>query len=261
MRALLSIHDLMPETRAAVSSMLAHLFAALPALQPRHITLLVVPGRAWCSADIDWLQGLAEAGHPLAGHGWQHQAVATAQRSLSHHLHSALLSRDAAEHLSRPAHQVLADVLRCHAWFVDHDLPVSPLYVPPAWAAGAVSAGHWAASPFALLETLSGIHDTRRGEQHWLPLLGYQADNRTRVNLLRSSNRFNKWLATWSGRPLRIGLHPDDLDYGLAGQLLADLHQVTEFVDYRQYVADHARKPLPGKQSVAVSAAPQLRAR
>lgn len=243
-QALLSIHDLMPETRTAVSSMLAQLFAAVPLLQPEHITLLVVPGRNWRPPDIEWLHRLAADGHPLAGHGWCHRATATG-RSACHHLHSLLLSGDAAEHLSRPAHQVFADVLRCHAWFVRHDLPVGPLYVPPAWAAGAMAAIDWSATPFALLETLSGVCETRHSVRHWLPLSGYEADSRLRVHALRVSNYFNRRLAVLSGRALRIGLHPYDLQYGLAQQLLVDVQRVGEFIGYPEYIAGRSRQQEP----------------
>lgn len=232
MRALLSIHDLMPESRLAVSSMLARLFASIPALRPEHITLLVVPGRQWSADDLVWLRHLSSAGHPLAGHGWAHRA--TNGRSFSHHLHSMLLSRDAAEHLSRPAHGVMALVLRCHAWFVEHDLPVGPLYVPPAWAVGQLGKAAQLALPFALMETLSGVIRLSDQSQQRLPLAGYEADNTMRAMLLSASNRFNVALAARTGRMLRIGLHPFDLQYHLAAQVIADLQRVTQFCDYSQ---------------------------
>ena len=61
--ALVSIHDVMPETRTRVTAMLARL--KLPA---QAVTLLVVPGKDWQADDLDWLRGLQEAGHPaMAG--------------------------------------------------------------------------------------------------------------------------------------------------------------------------------------------------
>ncbi len=59
-----------------------------------------------------------------------------ARRSAYHRLHAALISRDVAEHLSRPAHELVALVHRCHGWFAAHGLPAPTLYVPPAWALG-----------------------------------------------------------------------------------------------------------------------------
>ena len=66
--ALVSIHDVMPETRTQVTAMLARLRLPCEA-----VTLLVVPGKDWQEGDLDWLRSLQNAGHPLAGHGWSHR--------------------------------------------------------------------------------------------------------------------------------------------------------------------------------------------
>ncbi len=230
MRALLSIHDVMPSSRAAVGAMLAQLFVSVPLLRPEDITLLVVPGQHWSGDDLDWLHRMAANGHPLAGHGWSHQAGK--RRSLFHHLHSAVLSRDAAEHLSRPEHELVALMLRCHAWFSQHALPVGPLYVPPAWALGIISRQALMSLPFVLLETLSGVEDVRRGEQLVLPLAGYEADNDWRARILAISNRLNWQWAKRGERIVRVGLHPFDLQCRLADHIIRDLNRVTQFCDY-----------------------------
>ena len=230
MRALLSIHDVMPSSRAAVSTMLAQLFVSVPLLRPADITLLVVPGQSWSDDDLGWLRRMAANGHPLAGHGWCHQAVT--RRSLFHHLHSAVLSRDAAEHLSKPEHELIALILRCHAWFEQHRLPVGPLYVPPAWAVGSISSQALMSLPFTLMETLSTVEDIRCGKRHVLPLTGYEADNHWRARLLAISNRLNRQWAKHGGKVVRIGLHPFDLQYQLAEHIIRDLNRVTQFCDY-----------------------------
>ncbi|PKM22556.1 MAG: DUF2334 domain-containing protein [Gammaproteobacteria bacterium HGW-Gammaproteobacteria-14] len=243
MRALLSIHDVMPETRAQVSTMLSSLFAMMPALRPEHITLLVVPGRQWQNEDIQWLQQLADRGHPLAGHGWDHCARRQS-RSPFHYMHALLLSRDAAEHLSRTPEELQVLVMRCHAWFRKHGLPVSALYVPPAWAAGCISRQQLSALPFSQMETLSGVINLKTGRRNWLPLLGYEADNGFRALCLKITNGLSRWWAArWSAfghvSPImRIALHPFDFQYRLAGQILVDLKAVSYFHCYSELLEE-----------------------
>lgn len=239
MKGLLSIHDVMPETRAQVSAMLCHLFAMVPTLRPEHITLLVVPGRQWQSEDIQWLQQLAGRGHPLAGHGWNHCARRQS-RSLFHYLHAMLLSRDAAEHLSRTSEELQVLVMRCHAWFRQHGLPVSALYVPPAWAVGGMSRQQLQGLPFSLMETLAGVVNLKTGRRYWLPLLGYEADNGFRALCLKISNGLSRWWAArmsvfgGSSGVMRIALHPFDFQYQLADQILVDLRSVSDFRCYSE---------------------------
>lgn len=211
---LVSIHDVMPETRERVADLLERL-AAVP---PEHVTLLVVPGKAWRDEDLDWLRDLAARGYPLAGHGWRHRC--DPPKSLHHRLHSALISRDVAEHLSLDATGIAALVRDCHRWFVEHGLTPSPLYVPPAWALGAIDRRALAALPFRYFETLGGVYDARERRFHRLPLVGFEADNTWRAASLTVFNQWNLGLARAFGRPLRVSIHPGDLSLKLGGQVL-----------------------------------------
>jgi uncharacterized protein len=230
MRALLSIHDVMPATRPAVVSLLAQLYLSVPTLRPSDITLLVVPGTGWGDGDLLWLHRLARAGHPLAGHGWCHRAPD--RRTLWHRLHGMVLSRDAAEHLSRPEHELAALMLRCHAWFAQQDLAAGPLYVPPAWAVGRIGKTALASMPFLLLEDLAGIRLLRQQQHIRLPLAGYEADTDLRAGLLSVNNAAQFHLAKITDRPLRFGLHPFDAGHRLGDRLIQDLCRVTQFCDY-----------------------------
>ncbi|MGC1510807.1 polysaccharide deacetylase family protein [Ketobacter sp.] len=232
LRALVSIHDVMPETREQVTTMLLKLAQQAPQLTPPFITLLIVPGRQWSQSDLAWLHALAQAGHPLAGHGWSHKAPL--KRTLYHLLHSLVLSRDAAEHLSRNHHELRQLVLDCFNWFHHYGLPRPSLYVPPAWAAGNLGIRQWKTLPFAQLETLAGVTDLQSGHKYKLPLTGYEADNAFRAISLRLFNCLNIKRARKSGAPLRIGLHPFDLDYRLAQNALSDLTLVDRFCQYSE---------------------------
>lgn len=225
--AMVTLHDVMPQRRHAVQELLAFLRERAPQVAPGHITLLVVPGCDWSAADLAWLRHLVAQGHPLAGHGWSHRAKTPA--TLYHWLHSLLLSRDVAEHLSRSASSCYQRVQRCHDWFDDNDLPGPHLYVPPAWALGKLDGRHRAALPFRYFEDLGGIYDSQQRQYHRLPLVGFEADTVWRAHALKLFNSWNLFRARQSGRPLRIALHPDDSSYLLAKDIGRYLGLATRF--------------------------------
>lgn len=216
--ALVSVHDLMPETFDAVLGIVRE----LAKLDAGPATLLVVPGRDWSGPQIDTLKALAEDGHPLAGHGWTHQVAQI--RGLKHWLHSQLLSRNVAEHLALTEPEIAYLIEQCYAWFDDVGLPAPSLYVPPAWAMGAVSRARLRLLPFHRYETLTGIYDAREDRFHRIPLLGYEADTALRAAALRLSNQLNRVLAR--GRALRIAIHPLDLRLRLADDIFRDLEAI-----------------------------------
>jgi predicted deacetylase len=179
-------------------------------------TLLVVPGLDWSRAQLRTLRAFQENGHRLAGHGWRHRAARI--RGLHHRLHSLLISRDVAEHLALDGSAIRRLITACHNWFAEQGLGAPELYVPPAWAMGAVSRGDLAALPFRFYEVTSGVYDARTGRFHRLPLVGYEADGLWRALPLRLWNGINR-LAAGLGGPLRIAIHPGDLELALGGDL------------------------------------------
>ncbi|MBK5968834.1 MULTISPECIES: polysaccharide deacetylase family protein [Thiorhodovibrio] len=215
--ALVSVHDVMPETLPAVERVLDR----LSALGVAKVTLLVVPGRDWSAADLDRLQQLLQPGHELAAHGWHHRAEHIG--GLYHRLHALFLSRQVAEHLALDAEGILALLRRSREWFIQQGFAPPSLYVPPAWAMGAISRARLSAEgPFERYEVFGGIYEARTRAWRATPMLGYEADNATRVLALRLWNALNRRRARAAG-VLRIGIHPHDLDYALAGDLEADL--------------------------------------
>ena len=214
MRALVSVHDVMPETLPAVRELLAYLSSRK--LAP--ITLLIVPGKAWTAAQVAELLRLQERGAVLAGHGWNHRASCI--RSLRHRIHSALISRQAGEHLSLDRAEIGALISRCHAWFRDQGLGAPDLYVPPAWAMGNIRRAELRRLPFRRYETLSGVYDALTGRLVRLPLVGFEALPRWRAPLLRLWNVANLRAARVT-TPVRIGIHPGDLSLPLARDLRA----------------------------------------
>jgi len=228
--ALVSIHDVMPESRRAVMHLLNELQKRVPTLKPAQITLLVVPGKNWRDDDLLWLECLQGQGYPFAGHGWNHTALKS--KNFYHHIHSLVLSRDAAEHLSQPSKNLQTLVQCCYEWFPNHGYYEPLLYVPPAWASGRLTLENWQALPFRYLETLGGLRNIESGKYYSLPLCGYEADTLMRSFFLRGLNGYNKLQAEHRGKPLRICLHPNDYKYYLSDGIFYDLRQVDRFINY-----------------------------
>jgi uncharacterized protein len=192
-------------------------------------TLLVVPASGWTSDTLSTLRSLVDRGHRLAGHGWHHRSGP--RRGLYHRIHGLLLSRDQGEHLSRTRTELLDLVRRCFQWFPANGLPSPQLYVPPAWALGSLARRDLPALPFRWYEVLEGLLDAHTGRMRRLPLVGFEADNRARQISLKVLNRANLAAAQGTGRPLRISLHPGDLDLRLGRDLEAMLRLPWRFVD------------------------------
>ncbi len=226
MQALLSIHDVMPETLDRVEALLA----MVPEPARRGTLLLVVPGRDWSPGDLARLARWQSRGLELAGHGWFHRAEQI--QGWYHRCHARLISRQAAEHLSQPRTSLKALLTRNHQWFIAHRLAPPSLYVPPAWALGALTSQDLAESPFAYVETTSGLYHAASRSRRRLPLVGFEADTRLRALGLRAWNRWNRTLAS-DQRPLRIALHPYDAELHLARDLRQTLNSLTLCVNYR----------------------------
>lgn len=223
---MVSVHDVMPETLPDVLEILKR----LDRLDVPPPTLLIVPGKPWCADDLKTLVSLQHAGHELAGHGWSHTVNGVS--TVFHRLHSGLISRRAAEHLSQDSRAILALITRCHQWFVNAGLRAPTLYVPPAWAMGRVSRARLRSLPFARYEYTGGIYDARTDRFHRLPLAGFEADSQARARPLRMWNTANLALARATRRPLRIAIHPYDLRLPLADDIERMLKSCTRFKDY-----------------------------
>ncbi|MEM7054390.1 MAG: polysaccharide deacetylase family protein [Pseudomonadota bacterium] len=225
-RYLASIHDVMPTTLNETHEIFHRLQDA--GLAP--VTLLVVPGKGWDAESLKSLRRLVGAGAELAGHGWSHQIRQI--RGLKHRLHSALISRNAAEHLALSRDEAIDLMQRCYAWFDQHHLPSPGLYVPPAWAMGDVLRHQLDDLPFDQFETLAGVYDSRSQRFMRLPMLGYEADTTFRALGVRTWNSLNLTWATLTDRPIRLGIHPEDFSLKLAHDLERLLAQPGECLRY-----------------------------
>lgn len=231
MEALIAIHDVMPATLPRVEALVTELRRR----GHRAITLLVVAGRDWDNRDVDTLARWQREGIELAAHGWHHEARRI--RRPYHLLHAAVLSRRAAEHLSLDADAIAALMQDAAAWFEQHGLDRPESYVPPAWALGRIGRQALRHLPYRQVEVTRGLVDTASGRLWPLPLVGFEADTRVREHFLRNWNRIQERRARRRGVPLRIGLHPDDMDLRLSGQLRALLAGDWRSLRYDTYAA------------------------
>ncbi|HYM15030.1 MAG TPA: DUF2334 domain-containing protein, partial [Dehalococcoidia bacterium] len=150
-RAIWSVHDVSAESFERAR----HLIAAIEAAGIAPLCILIVPHGAWTEGQRSTLRDWERAGHVLGLHGWSHRA--TPPQTLYHRAHAAILSRDTAEHLGLDARAVADLINRGVRWFADAGLAAPQLYVPPAWALGALRSESLPAPPFRWIETLTGI--------------------------------------------------------------------------------------------------------
>ncbi|MDZ7640492.1 MAG: polysaccharide deacetylase family protein [Desulfurivibrio sp.] len=209
MKPLFSIHDVFPETLESI----LHILEVMESHGLSPAPLLVSPGGDWTPQQLQTLRSLADRGHALVGHGWYHRARKIS--GLRHRLHSLLISRQAAEHLDLSSDELITMLRRCHAWFPAQGLPAPRYYVPPAWGVGRLSKKNMHQLPFRYIETLTGIYDIEAGTFTHLPLLGFEADTLARKIGLTIFNAINLALAGITRRPVRVAIHPHDLDLKL----------------------------------------------
>lgn len=101
---------------------------------------------------------------------------------------------------------------------------------------GKITRADLAESPFRYFETGEGLFDASAPKTVWLPLAGFEADTRFRRSALTIWNRMNAMLGS-DRHPLRIGLHPYDLELLLHDAIPDYLRRVTVARHYRDVCA------------------------
>ena len=226
MKALISIHDVMPGTMTEV----AELLKICRSSGVQQVTLLVVPGLDWQSEQIDQLRQWQKSGCELAAHGWVHRCVS--KKTFWHLLHGLILSRGVAEHLSLNPKEIVDLMQKSCNWFVKNGFDQPSLYVPPAWALGSISKRGLRSCGYTWVETLSGVVFTQTGQTKRLPLVGFEADTFTRELALRVLNNVVLWMPT--NKPLRISIHPYDHKLRMVKSLPAILQRCTKTLSYSE---------------------------
>ena len=245
-----SIHDVAPDTLDQTDQLL-QLWEQGQASQGQSFVaeLLVIPGLEWNARQVEKLRRYADQGHQLVGHGWIHQCGN--RKNLWHRIHSLCLSRNVAEHLSKPESEIQSMLYRCFDWFLERNLPAPRLYVPPAWAMGRLSHRSMRELPFQFFENLYGYLDSKSMKFRKTPLVGFEADTGFRSFALKGFNYWNLGNAMRRKQPVRISLHPFDLDYRLAQQIHALAETRLDCVTAADWLSEVEREASLETEAVA----------
>lgn len=228
MKAILSIHDCMPETMDKIQ----HILEWLKSRNVPPGTLLVVPGKDWTEIHLNRFKQYVEEGYTLAAHGWHHH---TQPKKILHRIHSLILSKQVAEHLDLNQQGIFKLLNQSYQWFIQNELPPPSLYVPPAWALGAIDKKTLSKTLYKQIEVTRGLihlEPNKTPQFQSLPLTGYEADSPFRVHFLTKWNQFQQKQAQIKSLPLRISIHPYDLDLPIADQLEDQIKSVETFLNY-----------------------------
>ncbi|MGM0418487.1 MAG: polysaccharide deacetylase family protein [Thermodesulfobacteriota bacterium] len=223
-KAIVSVHDVMPENLTRIKTITDFLTKR----GVFEITLLIVPGKNWSKDQINQLKKFSKSGFNLAGHGWMH--IIKRKESFFHKFHSKLISRNEAEHLSLSNREIIDIIKKSYDWFKENGIEPPELYVPPAWAAGAVSKQDLKKLPYRFYEFHTGVFDSYKSKFYFLPIAGYMADTPARKKFIKIFNRLN--ISSSFINPVRIGIHPDDLNLGLAKDLEKNISEFKVFLSY-----------------------------
>lgn len=224
-KALVSIHDVMPDNINEIDKIIE----LLKQYEIDKITLLVVPGKDWDNKDIEKLKYYENSGIELAGHGWSH--LVKDIRGLYHNIHSKIISRNEAEHLSLEKNEIIKIVKNSYTWFEYFGLNRPKLYVPPAWTIGKIDKKDLVNLGYIFLETGFGVHDLVNNFFYPIPVTGYMADTNLRVKSLKVFNHLNFLLPF---ELIRISIHPLDLNYPLLTDLKRHLRKIKKFLSYSE---------------------------
>ncbi len=231
-----SIHDVTPATLGQTEAIHGELHDG----GIDKVTLLVVPDTGWNNSTLTRLRTLVDTGAELAGHGWRHKVERV--RGLKHRLHSLTISRDVAEHLALDEAGIARLLERCYQWFAENHLPSPELYVPPAWAMGAISQARLTAAPFRYFETFTGNYDSQRHRFFPSAMVGFEADSMLRCLAARCWNALNLLIAG-NRHPIRLAIHPDDRSLRLASQLRRLVNEGGQSFFYREMLNERSLSP------------------
>ena len=222
MKSYVSIHDVAPHNLGDIENIIQILKNQF---YINKICILVIPGLNWNEPQIKQLQAWQNDGIEIAAHGWSHQAESP--KSFYHKIHSAIMSDNCAEHLSKDRKTIFDIMKNSYNWFIVNGLQNPRLYVPPAWALGKITKEDLSQLEFTHYECTTGIIYNQK--YYFLPLLGFEEKTFSKAVLRRFFNSFNYIMACFTGL-IRIAIHPEDFNLYLKKDIVKYLSRSSETI-------------------------------
>lgn len=200
---IISIHDVSPATAEESAWWLERL-----EVYGLHATLLVIPG-PWRGAAISRRSPLsrkllawAEAGHEVSLHGWSHTEAGSGG------LASRLIARGAGEFAALGSEAARRRLEMGLSVLESNNIPVTG-FTPPGWLISPDASRQVRMTGLSYYTTHTAIHDLHRRRKLTVPVVCH----RPRSPLARCAAavvRAGYHLADFTGRDLRLAIHPDD---------------------------------------------------
>ena len=204
MKSYISIHDVTPKNLENIEKII---FLLNNKFNINKICILVIPGLHWDQNQINKLKVWQNQGIEIAAHGWQH--VSQSNKSIYHKIHSLIISKNCAEHLSKDASDIINLIHKSYDWFISNGFKKPLLYVPPAWALGNITKKDLSELKFSYFECTTGLIFNQK--YIFIPLIGFEEKNFIMALIRKFFNGLNYFMAYFTGI-IRIAIHPDDFN-------------------------------------------------
>jgi predicted deacetylase len=207
-----SIHDVSPGTRDRVETMLSE----LGGLGVERTSLLVVPNhhhRGHFLEDrsfIDWLRGLAQAGHEIVIHGYYHQRQRREQEGTAARLITRVYTADEGEFYDVDEPAAVELVSRAQREFSEAGFQPAG-FIAPAWLLSDAGERALCRCGIGYTTRLGTVHDLKTGHVEKSQSLVWSVRSGWRRAMSRAWNR--ALYAIGAPELLRIGLHPPDITH------------------------------------------------
>jgi predicted deacetylase len=204
-----SVHDVAPATRRASERWIDELERiGVPT------SMLVVPGPWKGSAMSDdrwfgtWLRACQSHGHEICQHGWTHSATGLGSRG--RRLVGRAVARGCAEFWTLEEAEAARRLTLGRTELRSEGIEPAG-FIPPGWLASAGALGTMSALGYRYTTSHLAVTDFGTGARHRAVALSH----RTGGSLERPGSAFmtrTARLLASQGRPVRIALHPDDVE-------------------------------------------------